>query len=114
MSTKDSKQSGENVAELKPCDLETLRLGYYSALRREHDPDGNFLRWSAVGQPSEWPTLAESVERLVGLGLLEPDRKSSSLLETPMKLTRRGQSVYKQFLAALESGKLRSALQNNS
>lgn len=96
------------MAELTTYDLETLRLGYYSALLQDRTPEGEICGYSIIGQATGWPKREQSVTKLVEMGFLTPNEEKAALLDVPLMLTPKGECLYGQFLEALETGKLDS------
>lgn len=91
---------------LERYDLETLRLGYYSALRKTFDCRGRHEGYAVIGQPASWPRREASVRKLEEMGFLEIVAEEEGWPEARMRLTERGENLYAQFLDALERGAL--------
>lgn len=88
-------------------DLETLRLGYYQAVRAERDGYGKSRGYSVIGQPSPWPRREASIAKLVECGLFSVEEWKPGQIELMIYLTDKGHEVYNRWLATLHDDKAR-------
>lgn len=96
---------------LSLCDLETIRLGHFMALRRIDDGYGSFAAYSVIGQPVAWPKREASIAKLVGMGILEVGEDSLGAVERPLRLTAAGERLYESFIRMEENGELRKLIE---
>lgn len=96
----------KKAPRLEPYDLETIRLGHFSAVRQVNNGYGDFMGYSVVGQHSAWPKREASIAKLVAMGILEMDPAYFGAIECVMRLTVDGERLYKSFIAMEEDGSL--------
>lgn len=88
-------------------DLETLRLGYFQALRVLRNGAGKILSYFVIGQLKARPRLEKSVHKLLEAGLLKEEAGAESAIESRLEITTAGETIYRQFCEMEERGQFR-------